>query len=408
MLPETVVTGIGVISAIGQGKAAFLQALLDSENAFGVMQRPGRQRESAYLGAEIRQIEFPAAFAPQTLRAASLSAQAALVVLQEAWDEARLSEVDPRRIGLIVGGSNVQQRELTQVHEAHRASSAFLRPTYALSFMDTDLCGFCTSLFGIRGLTYTVGGASASGQLAIVQAAQAVATNQVDVCIALGALMDLSHWECRGMRAIGAMGSDRYAEEPALACRPFDRDHDGFIFGEACGAIVIERAESSHRRGVEPYAALRGSGIAIDGNRNPDPSLEGETQAIRGALDASGWAPSQIDYVNPHGTGSAVGDATELKALQAAGLSGFFLNATKSLIGHSLTAAGTVEVIATLLQMRCGRLHPNRNLDNPIDASFQWVEDEPVDHSIESALTLSMGFGGINTALCWERVAQTH
>lgn len=401
---EVVVTGMGVISAIGQGKAAFLQALLDGENAFGVMQRPGRQRESAYLGAEIRQIEFPAAMARQTLRAASLSAQAALVVLQEAWDEARLSEVDPRRIGLIVGGSNVQQRELTQVHEAHRGSSTFLRPTYALSFMDSDLCGFCTSLFGIRGLAYTVGGASASGQLAIAQAAQAVATNQVDVCIALGALMDLSHWECRGMRAIGAMGSDRYAEEPALACRPFDRDHDGFIFGEACGALVIESAESAARRGLEPYATLRGSGVSMDGNRNPDPSLEGETQAIRSALDVSGWTPSQIDYVNPHGTGSAAGDATELKALQAAGLSGFFLNATKSLIGHSLTAAGSVEVIATLLQMQRGRLHPTRNLENPIDSSFQWVQGEAVEHSIEHALTLSMGFGGINTALCWERV----
>src|SRR5262249_35323148 len=162
-----------------------------------------------------------------------------------AWNEARLADVDPRRIGLIVGGSNVQQRELTQLYEAHRESSAFLRPTYALSFMDSDLCGFCTAHFGIRGLAHTVGGASASGQLAIIEAAKAVLTNQVDVCIAVGALMDLSHWECRGLRAIGAMGSDRYADAPALACRPFDRDRDGFIFGESCGAVVIESSESS-------------------------------------------------------------------------------------------------------------------------------------------------------------------
>jgi malonyl-ACP decarboxylase len=403
MSPELVVTGMGVISAIGQGKAAFADALLDGNAAFNVMRRPGRQRESAYIGAEIREMEFPPGAARETLRTASLSAQAALVVLQEAWSEARLFDVDPRRAGLIVGGSNIQQRELTQIHESYRDRSAFLRPTYALSFMDSDLCGFCTEQFGIRGLAYTAGGASASGQLAIIQAAQAVLANQVDVCVALGALMDLSYWECQSLRSLGAMGSDRYADDPALACRPFDCDHDGFIFGESCGAVVIESLESSQRRGIEPYAALRGWGVAMDGNRNPEPSLEGETRAIQSALDASGWPPAQIDYVNPHGTGSIVGDETELKALHACGLTDAYLNATKSLIGHGLSAAGTVEVIATLLQMQAGQLHPTRNLENPIDPTLNWVRNKSIDHPIENALTLSMGFGGINTALCWQR-----
>src|SRR5215475_4987375 len=334
MPPELVVTGMGVISAIGQGKAAFAAALLDGKAAFDVMRRPGRQRESAYIGAEIREMAFAPGVARQTLRAASLSSQAALVVLQEAWIEARLFDVDPRRVGLIVGGSNVQQRELTQIHESYRDRSAFLRPTYALSFMDSDLCGYCTAQFGIRGLAYTVGGASASGQLAIIQAAQAVLTDQVDVCIALGALMDLSYWECQGLRAIGAMGSDRYADEPALACRPFDLNHDGFIFGESCGAVVIESLKSSRRRGLEPYALLRGWGMVMDGNRNPAPSLHGETQSILNALAASAWTSAEIDYVNPHGTGSVLGDETELKALHACGLANACLNATKSLIGH--------------------------------------------------------------------------
>ena len=403
MPPETVVTGMGVIAATGQGKAAFAAALLEGRNAFGVMQRPGRQRDSAYIGAEISEIQFSPNITRQTLRAASLSAQAALAVLQEAWTDAHLSEVDPCRIGLIIGGSNVQQRELEQTHESYRDRPAFLRPTYAMLFMDSDLCGFCTAQFGIRGLAYTVGGASASGQLAIVQAAQAVLMKQVDVCIALGALMDLSHWECRGLRAVGAMGSDRYGNEPLLACRPFDRDHDGFIFGECCGAVVIESMESRQRRGAKAYATLRGWGILMDGNRNPDPSLEGETQAVQKALGAAELLPGEIDYVNPHGTGSVVGDETELKTLRACGLEDAYLNATKSLIGHGLSAAGTVEVVATLLQMQAGRLHPSRNLDNPIDSTLNWVREKPVDHQIENALTLSMGFGGMNTALCWQR-----
>jgi len=403
MPPEPAVTGMGVLSAIGQGKAAFTKALLDGQSAFGIMQRPGRQRQSAYLGAEIGEIAVPTAIPRQTLRAASLSAQAALTVLDEAWTEAGLADVDPRRIGLVVGGSNVQQRELTQIHETYRDTADFLRPTYALSFMDSDLCGFCTAHFAIRGPAYTVGGASASGQLAIVQAAQAVLAGQVDVCIAVGALMDLSHWECRGFRALGAMGSDRYADEPARACRPFDRDRDGFIFGESCGAVVIESLESSDRRGRKPYATLRGWGVVMDGNRNSNPSLEGETRAIQNALNAAGWTASEIDYVNPHGTGSTIGDETELQALHACGLTGVYLNATKSLLGHGLSAAGTVEVIATLLQMQAGRLHPSRNLENPIDPSFQWVQEQAADHQIERALTSSMGFGGINTALSWQR-----
>src|SRR5689334_800117 len=402
MLPKAAITGVGVIASTGQGKAAFTAALLEGKHAFGVMQRPGRQRESSYIGAEIGEIKFPSGITQQTLRASSLSAQAALAVLQEAWIEARLSDVDPRRIGLIVGGSNVQQRKLVQNHEAYRDRPAFLRPTYGLSFMDSDLCGFCTAQFGIRGLAYTVGGASASGQLAIVQAVQAVLMKQVDICIALGALMDLSHWECRGLRALGAMGSDRFGDDPSLACRPFDRDHDGFIFGECCGAVVIESVESSERRGVKHYATLRGWGIVMDGNRNPDPSLEGETQAIQNALEVAELSPAQIDYVNPHGTGSVAGDETELKALHSCGLTAPYLNATKSLIGHGLSAAGTVEVIATLLQMQAGRLHPTRNLQNPIDSTLNWVGDKSIDHPIENALTLSMGFGGINTALCWQ------
>lgn len=404
---ELVITGMGVISAIGQGKGDFTNALLSGKSAFDMMRRPGRQRQSAYLGAEIGDVVFPAQLERRVLRASSLSAQLALVALHEAWDEARLHEIDPHRIGLVIGGSNTQQRELLQLQNAHQDRPEFLRPTYGLSFMDTDLCGFCTAQFGIRGLAFTVGGASASGQLAIIQAAQSVVSGQVDVCVALGALTDLSYWECQGFRALGAMGSDRYADQPELACRPFDREHDGFIFGESCGALVIETRQSSERRSVDRYASLCGWGVAMDANRNPDPSLDGEVRAINDALRAAGQQPSEIDYVNPHGTGSPLGDETELRALRRCGLAGVHVNATKSLIGHGLSAAGSVEVIATLLQMKEGRLHPSRNLSDPVDPDFNWITETAVDYEITNALTLSMGFGGMNTALIW-RNCQSH
>ena len=407
---RVVVTGIGVTASIGQGRRAFVDALLAGEHRFSVMRRAGRQKPSAaddaaapFIGAEIADLRMPEAIAALKLRNASWSAQVALATLHEAWEDAGLDDVDPRRIGLIVGGSNIQQRELALSQAKYQDRVEFLRPTHAMTFMDTDLCGICSEVFGIRGLAITVGGASASGQLAAIQAVEAVRSGQVDVCIALGALMDISFFECQAFRSLGAMGSDRYARQPELACRPFDRDRDGFIFGEACGAIVVRRAADATRDATRPYAELKGWAMAWDANRNPNPSLEGETTVIRGALAMAGLTADAIDYVNPHGTASLVGDETELAALRACGLDHAYINATKSLVGHGLSAAGMVELIAIMLQMRAGRLHPSRNLDNPIDAGFRWVGATSVDHVVERALNMSMGFGGINTAVCLQR-----
>lgn len=403
MTHDIVITGVGVTSAIGQGKAAFLAALLSGHSAFRVMQRPGRQKDSAFLGAEIDDLALPGTLSPSLVRSASYSGKVALATLHEAWEEARLGDVDPRRIGLVVGGSNFQQRELVLLQEQYAGRERFLRPTYGLMFMDTDLVGLCTAQFRIHGPSYGIAGASASGQLAVVQAVQALRAGQVDVCIALGPLMDLSYWECQGLRALGAMGSDRHADAPADACRPFDRDRDGFIYGENCAALVLERADGPRRDGVTAYTRVAGCGVVMDANRNPDPSFEGETQAVRAALAEAGLAPQDIDYVNPHGTGSPLGDETELRALCECGLESAAINATKSVIGHGLCAAGAIEIAATVLQMRAGTLHPCRNLETPIDPTFNWVRNASTPHTIRNAVTLSMGFGGINTALCLRR-----
>ncbi|WP_309550702.1 beta-ketoacyl synthase N-terminal-like domain-containing protein [Rhizobium rhizogenes] len=405
--PELIVSGLGVVSAIGQGQTAFAAALLEGRHGFDLMQRPGRWLPQSddtpavsFLGAEIKQLMMPETIPRALLRTASLSGRAALAVLHEAWQDACLDEFEPDRIGLVIGGSNVQQRELTQVHDAYRERVRFLRPTYAMSFMDSDLCGLCTEAFGIRGFAYTLGGASASGQMAVLQALEQVQSGRVDACIAMGALMDISYWECQGFRSIGAMGSDRHADEPALACRPFDAGSDGFIYGESCAAVVIERADTPRRSDVAPYARLSGWAMGMDGNRNPNPSLDGEIAVIRAALEHASLTADDIDYINPHGTGSAIGDPVELQALRACGLGHAYVNATKSVIGHGLSSAGAVELVAVLLQMRAGRLHPTRNLERPIEPDFNWVRQQAISHQIENALNLSMGFGGVNTALC--------
>lgn len=395
-----VVTGLGVTTAIGQGKDAFARGLFAGNHGFAVMDRPGRQLDTRFVGAEIPELEPTTRLTARELRTVSLTGQVALATLEEAWTEARLDGFDPERIGLVIGGSNLQQRELVLAHDRHRAKPRFLRPSYGMSFLDTDLCGLCTAAFPVRGFAHTAGGASASGQLAIIEAAEAVASGRVDVCIAVGALADLSYWELLGLHSMGAMASEESAQAPGLACRPFDRQRAGFVFGEACGALVIERRGARPGQEDTLYARLSGWSVQLDGNRNPDPSLDGETRAIRQALDRAGLTADAIDYVNPHGTASPVGDETEVAALRACGLTHARINATKSITGHGLTAAGAVEAVAALLQMKHGRLHPTRNLTDPIDASLRWVRDEAVEAEVRHCLSLSMGFGGINTALC--------
>ena len=408
---DLVISGVGVTASVGQGKDAFIAALLRGEHQFAKMQRPGRQLPQPeqgenptpgreFLGAEIGELTLSGRLPASLLRTCSFSARVGAVTLDEAWQDAALEQYPGQRIGLIVGGSNFQQRELVLAQDKYRGKTQFLRPTYAMSYMDSDLCGMATEIFGIKGSAYSLGGASASGQLAVIKAAEAVQSGQVDVCIAVGALMDLSYWECQAFRSLGAMGSDDFADKPALAARPFDRDRNGFIYGESCGVVVVEKAETAAKRGLTPYARLAGWGLAMDGNRNPNPSFDGEVKVIEQALAMAGQEAQGIDYVNPHGTGSMIGDETELKALAHCGLAHARINTTKSVIGHGLSAAGAVEVIATLLQMKEGRLHPSRNLENPMDASFNWVYQQAVEHQIRTALNLSMGFGGINTAVC--------
>ncbi|QYF93468.1 polyketide beta-ketoacyl:ACP synthase [Massilia sp. PAMC28688] len=412
-MPDLVISGLGVTSAIGQGRQAFSSALLAGEHRFDVMRRPGRQwplaasgdaapQATRYLGAEIADLSLPPDLAHSMLRTASLSSQVALATLHEAWQEAALAAADPGRIGLFVGGSNFQQREMVLAQAQGARKFQFLRPTYGMTFLDSDLCGICTEVFGIRGVAYTIGGASASGQLAVLQAAEAVRAGQVDIAIALGAMMDLSCFEAQALRSLGAMGSDRYAEQPELACRPFDQARDGFIFGESCGAVVVERTATARRRGATPWARLAGWSSHVEGNRNPNPSLGGELEVINTALARAGWTAGQLDYVNPHASGSGVGDETELEALRQAGIDGAWVNTTKSITGHGLSAAGAVEIVATLLQMRAGRLHPSRNLEQPLASSCRIVGSEAVAHRMARALTLSFGFGGMNTALCLE------
>lgn len=388
------VTGIGVATGFGYGKESLFDGLFSGRDLFAPLARPGRQSPSGdnvFIGIEMP--DPPEILPKRVARTAGLSARVAVAVVREAWAEAGLDKLDPSRIGFVLGGSNLQNRELVLAqHDLER--KGFVSPHLGYALFDTDIAALCAATFGIRGVTYSVGGASASGAVAAIHAAELVARGLVDACIAVGALQDLSYVELEALKVMGALGPRDPGTPP---CRPFDRSHDGFVFGESCAALVVRRGDAVSSN--EGYGRIAGYAHIADGHRGPDPSLEGELLAIRSALHMASAKPEEIDYINAHGTGTPLGDDTEVAAYRAADLTGAAINATKSIIGHGIASAGAVEVAVTLMQMRAGRLHPTHHLLDPIDPGLNWVRDVPQASEVRTALSLSFGFGGINTAI---------
>ena len=293
------------------------------------------------------------------------------------------------RIGFVVGGMQGQPREDEILRDRYRDKLAVMRPNFAASCWDTHLLGLLSEAFGVTGECLTVGGASAAGAVAVIQAARQILVGAVDVCVAVGALCDLSKYELQAFWNLGALGD-------ASAGRPFDVSSGGFLPGEGCAAIVLEREDASLEN---IRARWLGGCIASEGKHGPTPNSQTQQRAIRGALQQAGLTSDEVDYVNAHGTGAPMGDAAEAETIRQVGLQNAWINATKSLAGHCLTAAGAVEIAAVVLQLQAGRLHPTAGLETPVDPSLRWVRGRTVETELRVAVSNSFAFGGINASM---------
>ncbi len=309
------VTGIGVATGFGYGKDSLLEGLFSGRDLFAPLTRPGRQSpsgDSGFIGIEMP--EPPEILPKRVARTAGLSARVAVAVVQEAWTEAGLDKLDPSRIGLVLGGSNLQNRELL-LAQRDLERRGFVSPHLGYAFFDTDIAALCAATFGIRGVTYSVGGASASGAVAVIHAAEMVARGHVDACIAVGALQDLSFLELEALKVMGALGP---REPGTLACRPFDRGHDGFVFGESCAALVVRRGDAVPAS--EGYGRITGYAHIADGHRGPDPSWK---VSCAPSVPRWTWQRSNLKRSitsTPMAPGTPLGDETEVAAYRAAGL----------------------------------------------------------------------------------------
>lgn len=421
MTARVAVTGMGIVSSIGEGVDEFAMSLADGKSGIGSIASDGA-RSPLSIGAELRGFSFdqsvrrlssyPNEFIERATRCANRApsiVQTAIVAAMQAWRAAALDEraCAGDHIGIVVAGSNLADKYQYDWIDRFRSNPEYLLPSFALQFMDTNVVGVLSELFAIHGEGFTVGGASASGGVALVKASQMIAQGIADVCVVVGVHADLSPMAVQGFINIGAMGGKSFKDNPAKACRPFDRAHEGFIYGQATGCIVLESLASAERRGVKPVAEIVGATMALDGNRLSNPNIDGEARVMAGALAQARLKPEDVAYLNTHGSSSPLGDQTEIQAIKrvfAQNLSTLWLNSTKALTGHCLFSAGVIETIATVIQMNKGFVHPNINLDDPIDTGCRFSGAAADDADIEVAMSNSFGFGGINTSIVMKQI----
>ncbi|XVQ82877.1 beta-ketoacyl synthase N-terminal-like domain-containing protein [Microbispora siamensis] len=409
---ETVtVTGVGVVCAIAGDAGAFERALVEGRR--GVRPRPDGGPSAALLDEEVREaLPVLPAGAPDGLRRsaerltrrAPLPLRAAVGVAAEAWFGAGLhtGAVPGDRVGLVVAGSNLTGRYLTDLHDRYANRPAHLPPRAALRLLDTDHVGTISQLLGITGEGCTVGAASASGNAGLVHGARLVATGEADVCLVVGALTDLSAVEERALLNVGAM-----APEPAGP--PFDETHGGFAYGQGAACVVLESRRSARARGAEVLAELAGWDLRLAASSLTEPDGKVEAATMTRAMRRAGVSPGDVSYVNAHGTGAPLGDAAEAEALrQVLGEAAdrAWVNSTKALTGHCLAAAGVVEAVATVVQMRGGFVHPNPGLEHPADRGLRFAPATGgVRADIGVALSNGFGFGGFNGSVVFRAPA---
>jgi malonyl-ACP decarboxylase len=226
-------------------------------------------------------------------------------------------------------------------------------------------------------------------------------TGILDTCVAVGACTDLSAAEQRGFELLGAAS-------PSGVCRPFDTARDGFVWRPAAACLVLQRQVVAAASGARVLGELAGAAMIMDGNHSSNPTVDGEAGAMRAAMAAAGIDASALGYVNAHGTGSALGDDTECAALRRVlgdHANAVWVNSTKALVGHGLTAAGMVEAVATLLQLNGGFIHPNPLLRDPIDPGLRFAGTAAVPAQCHTALSNGFAFGGFNTCMVLRRGA---
>jgi 3-oxoacyl-[acyl-carrier-protein] synthase II len=403
---RVVVTGMGVVTPIGNDVPTFWQSLVAGKSGAARLAAFDTSDLEVQIGAEVKGFEPTQRLDAKLVKRTDRFVQLGLWAADEAVRDSKIDfeKEDRNRIGVItgcgMGGIQSWEAQFVQfLAKGPRRVSPLLVP-----MMIPDMaCGQIAIAYGLRGPNYDVTSACASAAHATGSAFRHIMHGDADVMVAGGGEAAISRFTIAGFCNMGAL-SKRNAE-PERASRPFDRDRDGFVMGEGAGIFVLEEFEHARRRGAQIYCELAGYGATADAYHitAPDPDALGATMVMREAIAEAGLRPEDIDYVNAHGTSTPLNDASEVKAVYAVfgdHAKQLAVNSTKSMIGHGLGAAGAMELAAMVLQLKHQRVHATVNFDSPDDGvELDFVKGAARDCRIRAALSNSFGFGGHNACL---------
>ncbi len=322
---------------------------------------------------------------------------------------AATNEEERCRAGVMIGSGigglpGIEQASLELAEKGPRRVSPFFITGRLINLVS----GNVSIEFGLKGPNHSVVTACASGSHAIGDAARLIQYDDADVMVAGGAEATICPIGVAGFAACKAL-STNFNDEPARGSRPYDRDRDGFVMGEGAGIVVLEELEHAKKRGAKIYAEVIGYGLSGDAYHitAPEETGDGGFRAMQMALRKAGISPSDIQYVNAHGTSTPLGDEIELGAvtrLFGNAAASLVMSSTKSSIGHLLGAAGAVEAIYSILAIRDGVCPATINLDNPsVETQINLAANAPVERKVDTVLSNSFGFGGTNASLLLSR-----
>lgn len=407
---RVVITGLGVISSLGESVDVFWDRLINGESGIGPITSFDSSDFAVHFGGECHDFRPEDYIDRREIKRLDRFAQLAIGAACNCHKDSGLDlgKEDPSRVGVIVGSGIGGLLEIEQQHnrllkKGPSKVSAFTIP----KLMANAAGGNISIMFNARGPCTTVVTACASASHAMGDALTAIQRDEADIIFTGGAEAAVTPLGIAAFAAMKALSLRN--DEPQQASRPFDRDRDGFVMGEGAGMLIVEELEHAKKRGAKIYAELSGVGASGDAGHitQPDENGQGAFDAMTKALSHAKLNPQDVHYINAHGTSTPLGDITETVAIKRLfGDHAFKLSvsSTKSAIGHLLGASGGVEMVAVVMAINHNIAPPTINLDNPDpQCDLDYVPNQAKDMKIDVALSNSFGFGGHNACVCVRR-----
>jgi 3-oxoacyl-[acyl-carrier-protein] synthase I len=402
-MKRVVVTGMGIISSIGNNKQEVLSSLQNAKSGVSFAEEYAQMGFRSHVHADIKNIDFKELIDRKIVRFMGQAAGYAYLAMQEAISDAGLDEdiISNHKTGLIVGSGGASNSDVVESADLLRDGGIKkLGPYRVTRTMGSTTSACLATAYKVKGTAYSISSACATSAHCIGAALEQIQMGKQTVMFAGGG--EELHWSLSMLfDAMGALSSN-YNSTPEAASRAFDVDRDGFVISGGGGIVILEELEHALKRGAKIYAEIIGYGNSSDGNNMVQPAQEGAVRCIKNALAT---VNDKIDYVNAHGTSTPVGDLNELKALHEV-FSDYkpAISSTKSLTGHSLGAAGVHEAIYSILMLNNNFIAPSVNIQNLVaEASGHNIIREKNNISINTALSNSFGFGGVNASLVFKR-----